>query len=102
MEQQGSPFRFGSPVLVESGESVLRECPVGKVLREAPHIYDLIDHLSFAENATPQEAEAMSRYYGYALRLYRSELARLQEDRESNHEVNLEASHAAQVLKARR
>jgi len=84
---------------------VLKECPVGKVLREAPHIYDLIDHLSHAEHASPSEMQSHSRYFVHALRLFRAETSRLDElrmeSRSGSTEAHADAEFGRQVLRGR-
>ena len=36
-------FRTSSPLLHEKGQFLLRECPIGLVLREAPYIYEMLN-----------------------------------------------------------
>lgn len=81
---------------------MLTECPVGKVLREAPHVYDLLDHLSHADNASPREMESHSRYYRHALRLYRSEISRLDELRRAGDKAASDAAYGARMLRGAR
>jgi hypothetical protein len=70
---------FSSPLLQEPGDEMLTECPVGYVLREAPHIYDLLDYLSLSESLSPLELGRMPRYFGQMLRVYQNELVRVQD-----------------------
>jgi hypothetical protein len=58
MEAQQA-HRFTSPLLYEMAESgglesstyaILKECPIGKVLRETAWVYDAINAFSYAEN----------------------------------------------------
>lgn len=99
LEQQGAPFRYTSPALIEVGEDVLTECPVGKILREAPHVYDLTDHLSHADKASPREMEGHSRYFRHALRLYRAELSRLDDLRRARDRAAGDAAIGARMLR---
>lgn len=88
-------------MLKADGEHVLTECPVGMILRETPHIYELIDYLASFEHATPSEVERSSRYTLQAWRLYRSEQSRLQELRRHNKEVTGDAQYGSRVLRGR-
>lgn len=45
MEGTSALFRFTSPILHEFGDGsdTLRECPTGRVLREAPWVFDVVN-----------------------------------------------------------
>jgi hypothetical protein len=43
-------FRSSSPLLDQNGAGILRECPVGMIMREAPGLYELIGLESFVES----------------------------------------------------
>ena len=78
METDGNmAFRFTSPMLSEA-DQVLRECPVSVVLREAPHVYDVIPLHSYAESGA-SDPMRMSAWAQRAIRLVGSEKARLYE-----------------------
>ena len=73
-------WRFTSPLLNhEMPESALiRECPVGLVLRDGPHVYDLISAHSYAENGALNPLDSPS-YLQAGIRVVASERARLRE-----------------------
>lgn len=77
-------FRFSSPDLREE-DRILRECPVGAVLREAPYVYGAINAHAYAENGAFNPLES-PLWLQAALRIVGSEKARhleakMEEDR---------------------
>ena len=54
----------------------MKECPVGYILREAPHIYGIMDFLCLGENMSPLDFARMPRYFQQMLRVYQNEIAR--------------------------
>jgi hypothetical protein len=77
VEQSGQPFRFTSPLLQSERDQILRECPTGYLLREAPHTFDTLEAASLVENAAPTDLRRMSRYLLDSSRIRSSELHRL-------------------------
>jgi hypothetical protein len=66
-------------MLQGEGWKRIYECPVGKVLREAPHIFDVIERGSMTEAMTPDIFDRLPGYMQRAIRVVSSERARLQE-----------------------
>lgn len=93
----GRAIAFTSLMLQGDGDRVLNECPVGRVLREAPHTYDLINHIGLAENAGPTEAEQMSRLWSDAGRLYSSEKRRIDDIERARDKTKGDAAYGARV-----
>ncbi len=91
-------WRYTSPALID--DDALYECPVGMLLREAPHVYDLIDACVLVENATPSEYLTMPRYFQHASRVYRSELARLDDLRQQARKSGADINYARRRLQA--
>ena len=75
-------FRYTSPILVESGNDLLKECPVGKILREAPQTYDILDYSARIEATGVEEYSRLPRFMQQAIRLVSSERERLRELKE--------------------
>lgn len=80
-------FRFTSPELyrmekddaVEDGAySLLRSCPVGRILSDGPYVYDAIAAHSYAEAGALNPLEA-TQWLQQALRVVGSERARLRQ-----------------------
>ena len=76
----------------------MRECPVGYVLREAPHIYNDMAFLSLGENLSPADLGGMSRYFCQMLRIYQNEMARIRKMERIQREANRHASIATGVV----
>lgn len=70
-------YRFTSPLLSDA-DQLLRECPVSVVLREAPHIYDLIPVHSYVD-AGATDPLALSHWAQRGIRVVASERSRLLE-----------------------
>ncbi len=86
-------FRFTSPAL-RPEDRVLRECPVGRVLREAPWSYDLLRAAAYAE----QEGIGMlrqSRYLQQIVGIVASEKQRLREIEEKQERARRDATVGA-------
>lgn len=99
---EGGVFRYTSPMLVSQGEDMLYECPVGKILRESPLTYDIIDAVSLAENATPTDKARMPRFFWQAANLVQSERARLMELEDSEKATANDAKYGAEAIRRRR
>lgn len=106
MKQQGSPYRFTSPALQgkskDHDDSIMYECPVGYILREAPFVYDLLDAAVVTEHAG-LDFLSSSRYLQHAVRLISSEKSRTSELRRSQSKQrsrgSRDSSYAAKVLR---
>jgi hypothetical protein len=98
----GSPFAYTSPALQTQEDRALYECPVGYVLREAPHVYDILDRCSMAERMTPTEAARVPQYMQRAMRLYGSEVNRLSALRDSSNVAARDAKAAERATRGRR
>ena len=96
-------WRFTAPILYEmdDGSEMLRECPVGAVLREAPHVYDAIRASSYAESGG-LEIMRQSRCLQDAVVLASSEKERLRELKRADEQSARDAKHGAAVLRGRR
>jgi hypothetical protein len=95
----GDVFRYASPALQD--EPMLRECPTGYILREAPWVYPLISLcVAAAENSSHTEISASPRFFQQALQAYRSEAARIDA---LNRDPGLsgDAAYGAGVLRGR-
>ena len=77
------------------------ECPVGYILREAPHIYHVMDYLTLAENLSPIDLGKMPRYFSQMLRVYQNELARIRDMNKLQREANRHASIATGAVHGR-
>lgn len=97
--QGGAPFAFTSPMLQGDDDRVLRECPTGYLLREAPFIYDLLDALSVSENARP--GDVLPRYYIQAARLKGAELDRIREIKNDRTRGTNDSAYGAKVLQGK-
>lgn len=73
-------FRFSSPSLLEDGEPlVIKECPVGLVIREAPYVFQAIRIANYVENGAVNPLE-LSPWTQQAIAIVSSERARLREE----------------------
>ena len=79
------------------GDELLKECPVGFILRTTPHIYDALDMLAHHESMGPLEVTHMTPWFRLMLRLYRSELSRLRELRDMDNKVNSDIAYAERM-----
>ena len=79
---------YGSPMLQSEEDKRLYECPVGKVLRETPWVYDIYDLLNYAENTGIGDFQRLPAFAQQALRLGRSEQSRLLEARQREQKVS--------------
>lgn len=96
-QQEGTPFFFTSPMLQGEDDRVVRECPVGKVLRESPQTYSVIDAVGVSENASPVELARMPRFYVQMARLFRSETERNRELQQRDEQAKADAKYASRV-----
>lgn len=92
-------WRFSSQILGED-EMLLKECPVGKVLRETPDIYAAIETQSYAETGAVS-LDSLSPWMAAGVRFASSERARLWEIKEQQRQQKSNAaSDAAYARKA--
>ena len=87
-------------MLFEMDAAVMHECPVGAILRDAPHVYDLVRAGSYAENAG-LEVMRQPRYMQDALTLHASERARMRELDKLDKQTGSDAKHGRRVLRGR-
>lgn len=90
-------FRFASPML-DAKDRILRECPVGRVLREAPQTYQVLRAASHGTEGGPQVLRE-SRYFQQVAAIVASERARLSELEHAQRQAGGDAAHAARVLR---
>ena len=76
----------------------MHECPVGRILREAPHVFEAIMAYRYADGAG-LEVLSFPRYLQSAFNVIASERERLRIMAEKDRESKADASHAASVLK---
>ena len=93
---------YTSPTLQGKDDRILYECPVGKILREAPHTYSLIDAASLAENATPSERQRLPRFYWQVASIVQSERQRLRELADAERQSKRDIEYAGSVMRSRR
>lgn len=90
-------FRFASPLL-DAKDRILRECPVGRVLREAPQTYQVLRAVSQGTEGGPSLLRE-SRYFQQVAGIVASERARLSELEHAQRQSGGDAAHAARVLR---
>lgn len=82
---------------------MMRECPVGYILRECSYVYDLLDAAVVADN-TGLDFLSAPRYLQHAVRLISSEKYRVSELKRKEDRARRkgarDSSYAANVLKA--
>ena len=86
---------FTSPHLEES-DRILRECPIGAVLREAPHVYDAIRASNAVESGAMNPIDAPI-YLQHALSVIISERDRLWRMRDDERKSKSDSSHGMKV-----
>ena len=99
MNQAGPPYVYTSPSLQNENDRMLRECPVGFILRTTPHIYAMIDVASQSEHTSMMEYARSPRSLQQAVRVVRSEQNRLSDLRQVERESKQAASIGARVRK---
>jgi len=90
-------YYFTSPMLAEA-DRTLRECPVGAILRDAPHTLDVIRSSRYADGAGLEFLRA-PRYFQHAVGVINSERERLADMREKAESAKRDAQHGARVLR---
>lgn len=76
---------------------MLYECPTGYLLREAPHVFDVIEATGSLENASPPDLRQCSTYLQHAGRIVRAERARLRELREIRERQSNDSAYGMQA-----
>jgi len=94
-------FQLSSPMLRERGDTVLRECPTGYVLRNAPYVYRAINAQNHAEAGAlnPMDLSCWARD---AMSVVASERARLMDAEREHKRQQADAAHANAVLRSAR
>jgi hypothetical protein len=94
-------FRFSSVQLLEKGKPlVMRECPVGMIIREAPYVYDAIRMQTHMENGALSPLD-LSPWARSAASVVSSERARLREKPRKRDAVNSASDYGQQVRSGR-
>ena len=86
--------------MLADSDRILRECPVGRVLREAPSTYAVLRAASYADQAGPSMLRE-SRYLQQIAGIVTSEKARLFELERKQQQAGGDAAFAARSLKGR-
>lgn len=89
-------YRFTSPRLAEEHQ-ILRECPVGAILRETPYIYEAVSAQSYAE-AGAFDPSTKPTWLQEAMRIVGSERSRLWDIKRERERSSRDAAYAAKVL----
>jgi hypothetical protein len=91
-------FRSTSPQLLVNGKpGELRECPVGRVLREAPYVYKALGAQACVENGSLNPLTAPT-WLQEAMRVVAAERARLRELATPDRTGEADAAHARRVV----
>jgi hypothetical protein len=93
-------WRYTSPMLDSMGPdaAVLRECPVGLILREGPHVYDAIAAHAYAENGALNPLDSPP-YLQSAIRVVASERARLRELADADRQTKKDQAYLGKALR---
>lgn len=92
-------FRYTSPYL-QDGDDMLNECPVGKIMRESPHVYDAIAAHTYSENGALNPLEC-SPWLQAAIRVVGSERGRLEDMRQEEQRNKVDAKRGQSLRKRR-
>ena len=96
-------YRFTSPRLNDLGEeaSILYECPVGKILKDAPATYEIISMQQYVESGRFGPYE-LSRVTNRALSIIYSEKARLREIKDKFNRGKRDSEYGVNLIKRNR
>jgi hypothetical protein len=98
------PWNFTSPIIPEP-ERLLRECPVGLILRETPDAYTALTYESWVESGAVDPTK-QSPWMGLAIRVVSAERARVgrmrREQEASERKAKSDADYANRATKSRR
>lgn len=92
-------FRFTSPLLSDEGRS-LRECPVGAVLREAPHVYDVLAVYANSKNSG-LEITGWPLWVRRALSVVEHEANRLRDMADKERQAHRDAQYGHRLVRGR-
>ncbi len=92
-------FPLTSPMLHERGDNILRECPTGYVLREAPWVYRAIAASGHVENGAVDPYK-LSSWAREAMTVVGSERTRLRAIEDENRSLDRDRVQGRRVLKA--
>jgi hypothetical protein len=96
-------FRSTSPHLQPKdgkeveGRDIVRECPVGMVLRETPYVYDAVSAASYVESGALNPLEA-PRWLQDAARIVGSERGRMFDIKQQQRRGASDAAYAAKKV----
>jgi hypothetical protein len=90
-------FRFTSQRLSPT-DQILRECPVGKVLSDAPWAYDAIYAETLAEHSGLQVLE-QPKWLQSTIHVVASERARLREMAEKDRQLSRDAEYGKRLVR---
>lgn len=91
-------FRTSSPMLHGTELDIMRECPVGYLLREAPWAFDAVRAYVFAESAG-FTVHQQSQWLQDAINIVSSEKERHRQLRQQSNQTKSDASYASRVLR---
>lgn len=86
-------------MLHEAGESIIRECPTGYVLREAPQVYKAIAATAYVENGAVNPY-TLSHWAQEAMSVVGSEKSRLRAIEDENRKLDRDKAYGRHALKA--
>ena len=92
-------FTLTSPMMHEAGESILRECPTGYVLRNAPHVYRATTVAAHVENGAVNPY-TLSHWARETMMVVSSEKARLRAIEDENRQLARDSVQGRRSLKA--
>lgn len=90
-------FKFASPILEDKADRTLDECPRGRVLRQAPWVYQLRSYHGIAYNASFDMLD-LPRYTYQALSIIAGESNRWRDMELDQEAQKRDAAHAKRVL----
>lgn len=92
-------FRFSSPFLGEIKEDIMKECPIGYILRTTPHIFSVISLSGHLENGSINLFD-LSGWAREAVSVVFSEKGRMMEIERDQMEMNKDKVVGRRSLKA--
>lgn len=91
-------FRFTSPDISED-KAIVRECPVGMLIRECPYIYDVINACGLVESGCVDLLHA-PLFLQSAYRVVSSERSRLRELKDKDRQTKRDSEYGRHALGA--
>jgi hypothetical protein len=101
-EQTGNPYVYSSPRLQDPEDRIMYECPTGYILREAPHVYDVLTACALVENASPVDLSMIPSYVLELAKVYGSEQARMMDNDHKQMQAKSDAAHGQAIVRSRR